>query len=109
MLGILYMLGLSLACAVEYEDAVKTLLEEDKVGVNSKDTAVGLKSLSWAVLMGYGEVVRRLLGEAKLDWSCNRSIPLSLAIGKAETRIVRLLVEKGVESNFTYDDVSQSD
>ena len=96
---------LNLACAIGYEDAVRTLLEEGEVDVNAKDSATGLTPLSWAVLMGYEEVVKRLLGEAKLD----RSVPLSLAIGKGETEIVRLLVEKGVEVNFTYDEVSQTD
>ena len=98
----------NLACAIGYDDAVRTLLEEGNVDVNAKGSTSGLTPLSWAVLMGYEVVIKRLLGEDKVDRSCDGSMPLSLAIGRGETGIVRLLLEKNVEVNFTYDKVSQS-
>ena len=99
---------LNLACAIGYDDAVRTLLEDGNVDVNARDPTSGLTPLSWAVLMGCEAVVKRLLGEDKVDWSCDGCMPLSLAIGRGETGIVRLLLEKDVEVNFTYDKVSPS-
>ena len=100
---------LNLACAIGYEDAVRTLLGEGDVNVNADDSTIGLTSLSWAVLMGHEAVVNRLLGEDEVDLSCNGNMPLSLAIEQKRTGIVRLLLEKGVEVNVTYDGASQSD
>ena len=103
---------LNLACAIGYEDAVRTLLYEGDVDVNAEDTTDGLTSLSWAVIMGHEVVVKRLLGEDRVDLNCKDSngvTPLSLAIRREETGIVRLLVGGGVEVNFTYEEVGQSE
>ena len=97
---------LNSACAIGYEDAVRALLSEGEVEINAKDPPAGLASLLWAVLMGHEEVVRRLLGE-KLGWSCNGTAPLSIAIGRQRTGILRLLLEMGVEANSAYNEVSQ--
>ena len=99
---------LNLACAIGYEEAVRSLLEEGEVDINAKGPSDGLTSLSWAVVMGHEAVVKRLLGEDKLDWSCNGAALLLMAIEKSRTGVVRLLLEKGVEANFTYDGVGQS-
>ena len=50
---------LSLACAIGYEDAVRTLLEEGEVDINATDSRNGLTPLSWAVLMEHEAVVKR--------------------------------------------------
>ena len=99
---------LNLACAIGYEDAVRKLLEEGKVDINSKGSPDGLTSLSWAVLMGNEAVVKRLLSEDKLDWSYNGTALLLHAIERRRVGIVWLLLEKGVEVNFSYDEASQS-
>ena len=98
---------LNLACAIGYEDAVRTLLEERDVDVNAKDSTFGLTSISWAILMGNEAVVERLLSVDKV--SCDGRMPLSVAIRRRETGIARLLLEKGIEVNFTYAGGSRSD
>ena len=95
---------LDLACAIGYEDAVRTLLEEGEVGINAKGHRDGLTSLSWAFNMGHEKVVKRLLEEGSV-------VPpqlLSLAILLSRTGMVRIFLEKGVEVNYTYDKVGQS-
>ena len=102
---------LSLACAIGYEDAVKALLEEADVDVNARDTPYGLTPLMWAARMGHEAVVKQLLNEGRTDRNCKDSsgrTPLSLVIG-GHSKILALLLEKGVEVNFTYNAVSQSD
>ena len=104
---------LNLACAIGYEDAVRTLLEEADVDVNAKDANGGLTSLSWAVKMGHEAVVKCLLDDGRADQNCkdnNGSTPLSLIIeaGDNNGKILTLLLEKGVEVNFIYRAVSQS-
>ena len=62
--------------------------------------------------MGHEEVVKLLLAEDRVDRDSKDSkgrTPLSLAIKKKKTGIVRLLLEKGVGVNFTYKEVSHSD
>ena len=101
---------LNLACAIGYEDAVRTLLEEDDVDVNAKDIRIGLTPLSWAVLMGHKPVVRLLLSDDRVDRDCKDftgSTPLWVAISKKKTGIVRLLLENRAELNFTYEIVSK--
>ena len=100
---------LNLACAIGYEDAVGKLLEEGEVDINGKGPRDGLTSLSWAVIMGHEEVVKRLFAESKLDWNCNGRTPLLLAVEWRRTGMIRLLLEKGIEANFTFDEVRQSD
>ena len=98
---------LNLACEIGYEDAVRTLLEEGDVDVNGIDSRTGLTPLSWAVLRRHEAVIKRLLGEDRVDRHCNGSMPLSLAISRKEIRIVQFLVENGAVVNFAYDKVSQ--
>ena len=140
---------LNLACAIGYEDAVRTLLKEDGVDVNARDTEYGrtpliwaagmgheavvmqlldnrdvkvnakdtntsLTPLSWAVLRRNEAVVRHLLSEGRVDQNCKDRkgrTPLSFEIqaGDKNRRILQLLLEKGVEVNFTYSVVSQFD
>ena len=97
---------LNLACAIGYEDAVRALLEERDVDADAKDSAIGLTPILWAILMGNEAVVERLLSEDKV--SCDKKMPLLVAIRRRETGIARLLLEKGVEVNFTYAGVSRS-
>ena len=99
---------LNLACAIGYEEAVRSLLEEGEVDINAKGPSDGLTSLSWAVVMGHEAVVKRLFREGKLDWSCNGTALLLMAIREGRTGVVRLLIEKGVEVNFACDYVGQS-
>ena len=99
---------LNLACAIGYEDAVRALLEEGEVDVNAGGLRGGLTPLSWAVFVGHKEVVKRLFGEKKLDWSYNGSTSLFLAIERRRTGIVRLLLETWAEVDFVYDTVGQS-
>ena len=56
-------------------------------------------------------MVKHLLDEGRTDRNCKDSsgrTPLSLVIG-GHSKILALLLEKGVEVNFTYNAVSQSD
>ena len=102
---------LNLVCAIGYEDAVRTLLEEGEEDFNAKDLSVGLTPLSWAVLMGHEAVVKRLLDDDGVDRDCKHSsgkTPLSLAVSNRKPEIVRLLLEKGVEVDYSYEEVSQS-
>ena len=99
---------LNLACAIGYEEAVRSLLEEGEVDINAKGPSDGLTSLPWAVVMGHEAVVKLLLREDKLDWSCNGTALLLMAIENRRTGVVRLLIEKGVEVNFAYDEVGKS-
>ena len=102
---------LNLACAIGYEDAVRTLLEEEDVDVNAKDTTYGQTPLLLAARIGHEAVVKRLLGEDRLNRDCKDNdgrTPLSVAIRNKREGIVRLLLEKGVKVNFTYMEVSQS-
>ena len=57
---------MNLACAIGYEDAVRTLLGEAGVNVNAKDTICGSTSLIWAARMGHEAVIKRLLDNC--DW-----------------------------------------
>ena len=99
---------LNLACAIGYEDAVKTLLKEGEVDINEKGPRDGLTSLSWAMVMRHEEVVKRLFGEDKLDWNCNGIMPLLLAMESRGKGMIPLFPEKGIEANFTFGEVSQS-
>ena len=107
--GLLEIPRLNLACAIGYEGAVKTLLEEANVDTNAKDARYGQTSLSWAVVMGREAVIRQLLDEERVDRNCSDSYgrtPLSLAIADNATGIVRLLLEGGVMVNSIYKEVS---
>ena len=100
---------LNLACVIGYEDAVRTLLEGGNIDVNAKDSSTGLTSLSFAVVMEYAPVVKRLLGDDRVDRDCrdnSGATPLWLAVICKNTEIVRLLLENGVELNATVDIVS---
>ena len=107
---------LNMACAIGYEDVVRTLLKEPggSLDVNAKDPTEGLTPLAWAVRMGHEAVVKQLLDEETVDRNCKDSegrTPLSLAIWDRQMGIVRQLLERGVEVNFIYNEpkVSQSD
>ena len=78
----------------------------------AKDPPTGLTSLSLAVLMEHGPVVKRLLGDNRADWYCKDNsgdTPLWLAISGEKTEIVRLLLESGVRINAPIDIVSKHD
>ena len=103
---------LHLACTIGYEDAVRTLLNDSGMDVNADDPTYRQRPLSWAVLMGHEAVVKQLLDGDGVDPDCEGKEgkrPLALAIRLKRTGIVRLLLQKGVEVNFTFREVSQSD
>ena len=100
------------AARMGHEAVVKQLLDNLDVDVNAKDTKDSLTSLSWAVKTRHEAVVKQLLGEGRVDRNCkdrNRRTPLSLIIGHPTVNILTLLLGKGVEVNFTYKVVRQSD
>ena len=102
---------LNLACAIGYEDAVRTLLKDGGVDVNAEDTTYLLTSLSWALVMGHEAVAKRLVGEDRVDRNYKDIMgrrPLTLAIWQKNKENVQLLLEKGVEVNYTFIMVSQS-
>ena len=87
---------------------LRKFLEEGEVDINTKDYRNGPTSLLWAVLMGHEAVVKLLLGEDKLDWSYKVTALLPHVMEMRRAGIVRLLLEKGVDVNFSYNEVSQS-
>ena len=99
---------LNLASAIGYEGAVETLLKEDDVGINAIDPLTRLTPLSWAVLMGHDEVAKRVLGDGRVDWRWDGSVPLFIAVCNAKIGIVQSLLEKGAEVNCTYNEVRYS-
>ena len=97
-----------------HEAVVKQLLENRDVDVNAKDTKTSLTSLSWAVVSRNEAVARHLLNEVKVDQNYKDRkgrAPLSfeIQVGDENKRILPLLLEKGVEVNFSYDVVSRFD
>ena len=94
-----------------HEAVVKQLHNNCNVDVNAEDAKFGLTSLSWAVEMGCEAVAKYLLDEGRADRNCKDNsgrTPLSLSI-RHGAEISTLLLEKGVEVNFTYILVSQFD
>ena len=100
------------AVTMGHEAVVKLLLDNRDVDVNAKDTKEGLTSLSWALRMKDETLVNHLLYKGRADRDCEDGSgrrPLSFIIGDHQGKILTLLLEKGVEVNFTYELVSQSD
>ena len=101
---------LGLACAIGYEGAVRTLLEDDDMDVNAKDE-YGHTPLLWAVRFGHGAVVKCLLDDGRVDQNCKNNagwMPIALEIEVRNGEILTLLLEKRVEVDFTYKVVSPS-
>ena len=99
------------AAGMGHEAVVKQLLDNRDVDANAKDNS-SLTSLLYAVVLGNEAVVRHLLNESRVDQNYKDRkgrAPLSFGIQAADKngRILPLLLEKGVEVNFTYPVVSQ--
>ena len=94
---------LNLACVIGYEDAVRTLLKEDAVDVNARDTTYGRTPLIWAVGMGREAVVKQLLDNRDVDANAkdtNSLTSLSWAVLLGNEAVVKhLLNEDRVDQN----------